>query len=92
MTIQVDGELKRVDIPLRIFVKSFYPHLSEFYGHIGVEFNTENIDTSCSDLEGNEFLGYKNVLIGNRYSIPFFSFLHVLFRPSLLKQYLSKYR
>lgn len=70
-------------------MKSFYPHLNKFYEHIGIQFNTENIDTSCIDQDGNQFLSYKNILIANKFSIPFVSIFQILFQPSLLFQYLN---
>jgi predicted NAD/FAD-binding protein len=65
-----EGPRVRVDVPLRVFTESYYPHLTALYDRVGVEYQAENYESSFSCLSGSTLFAYKNVIIGP-FSLPY---------------------
>jgi len=65
-----DGLPTRVDVPLRVFTESYYPHLTGLYNNVGVEYQPENYESSFTDCRGNTIFAYKN-LIFKGLSLPY---------------------
>jgi predicted NAD/FAD-binding protein len=60
----------RVDVPLRVFTESYYPHLTGLYQTVGVEYRAEDYSSSFSAPGGAQFFTYSNLLMG-KFSFPY---------------------
>lgn len=54
----------RVDVPLRVFTESYYPHLTGLYDHVGVEYQAEDYSSSFTTQSGETLYSYQNFLLG----------------------------
>ncbi len=64
-----DGGQWRIDVPLRVIYEGYYPTLIALYRELGVELERTNYAGSFSELDGDVYYRYANVMIGGR-SVP----------------------
>jgi uncharacterized protein len=75
----------RLDVPLRIFVKQYYPELRALFDYHGVRYQTVDVASSYCTGKGESLFHYRNLLLGrNGFSVPLLSSLGALLRPSFL--------
>lgn len=77
------GGVARLDVPLRIFVKQYYPELRALFDYHGVRYQTVDVASSYATGKGEALFHYRNVLVG-WFSVPVLSSLGTLLRPSFL--------
>lgn len=69
LDLQHDGGTWRIDVPLRVIYEGYYPTLIALYRELGVELERTNYAGSFSDLGGDVYYRYANLMVGDR-SVP----------------------
>jgi predicted NAD/FAD-binding protein len=82
--LQHSAEMARLDVPLRIFVKHYYPELRALFDYHGVAYQTVDVASSYASAKGEALFHYRNLLLGNWFSVPVLSSLGALGRPAFL--------
>ncbi|WP_420427406.1 FAD-dependent oxidoreductase [Algiphilus sp.] len=61
----------RVDMPLRVLYRGYYPTLTALYAEAGIAITASDYSASFSDLEGRCYFRYRNWRPWQRVSVPF---------------------
>jgi len=61
----------RVDMPLRVLYRGYYPTLTALYAEAGVDITSSDYSASFSDLDGRCYFRYRNWRPWQRVSLPF---------------------
>lgn len=61
----------RVDMPLRVLYRGYYPTLTALYAEAGVAITSSDYSASFSDLDGHCYFRYRNWRPWQRVSLPF---------------------
>ncbi len=61
----------RVDVPLRVFTESYYPHLTGLYNECDIKFQAENYETAIVLESGKTVFAYNNFLLSENLSVPY---------------------
>jgi predicted NAD/FAD-binding protein len=69
LDLEHDGGTWRIDVPLRVIYEGYYPTLIGLYRDLGVELERTNYAGSFSDLGGDVYYRYANLMVGGR-SVP----------------------
>ncbi len=69
MDLHHDGVTARIDLPLRVLYRGYYPTLMALYRAVGVAVEPTNYAGSFSRLGGDAYFRYANLLLAGR-SIP----------------------
>ena len=64
-----DGQVFRIDVPLRVIYEGYYPTLIGLYHRLGVQLERTNYAGAFSLLDGPVYYRYANWLVGGR-SVP----------------------
>ncbi len=60
----------RVDVPLRVLYRGYYPTLTALYAAANIEITAADYSASFSEIGGPSYFRYRNWRLGSRLSIP----------------------
>ena len=65
VSVAVDGQDLRIDVPLRVFYPGYYPTLTRLYAELGVVTEPVSYATTFTGDDGQAYFRWRNLRLGN---------------------------
>jgi predicted NAD/FAD-binding protein len=66
VAVQALGTSHRVDVPLRVFYRGYYPQLTRLYAELGVATEPVDYATTFTGADARSYFRYRNLHLGSR--------------------------